>query len=147
MKKACLMLFFAAGFALCIHGGELKAEKEIWALEEIYISSFVSADHTTILSMYHERFLGWPDEESKPAGKGEAARYLKERFPEPSPLTFQIDRQGMTILGKIVINHYLLTLILEDGDGNKKEQTSRMTHTWIKTDKGWQILGGMSNRQ
>ena len=97
--------------------------------------------------MYHKQFLGWPDEEQHPSDKKAAVRYLKERFPEPSTLTFKIDRQGITILNNIAINHYLLSIIGKDKDGKEQKLSSRLTHTWIKDGSKWRILGGMSNKQ
>lgn len=125
----------------------LELEKEIWALEEAYISYFAAANHEAILSMYHERFLGWPSEEKQPADKKAAVRYLEERYPKPVPGTFKIEPQGITFLENIALNHYLLHITLKDKKGNELKIVNRMTHTWIKTGEKWTILGGMSNRQ
>jgi ketosteroid isomerase-like protein len=153
MKKMVLIFFMVLIFSFYAASssnnmGNRKQEiaKEIWALEEAYISYFSAANHKAILLMYHEQFLGWPDEEKQPAWKKDVVRYLKERYPEPIPVSFKIDRQGITILDDIAINHYLLTLIWKDKEGKEQKSTSRLTHTWIKTKKNWKILGGMSNR-
>jgi ketosteroid isomerase-like protein len=124
-----------------------ESEKEIWALEEAYISYFIDANHRAILSMYHDRFLGWPDQEKQPADKKAARRYLEERYPKPVHMTYKIDRQGITFLNNIAINHYLLYITWKDKSGNEQKRISRLTHTWIKTGKQWKILGGMSNKQ
>jgi hypothetical protein len=124
-----------------------EIEKEIWALEEAYISYLFAANHRAMLSMYHDRFLGWPDEVKQPVDKKAISRYLEERYPKPVQVTYKIDRQGITLLNNIVLNHYLVYITWKDESGNEQKGVSRLTHTWIKTGKQWKILGGMSNNQ
>ena len=124
-----------------------KVEEEIWSLEEEYISYFSKADHDAILSLYHTQFLGWPDTELHPAGKTRAAEYLEEKYPEPAQSSFKIKREGIRILEGVVITHYLLILSWVDDEGVEQTRESRLTHTWIKENSYWRILGGMSNRQ
>ena len=124
-----------------------KVEEEIWSLEEEYISYFSKADHDAILSLYHTQFLGWPDTELHPAGKTRAAEYLEEKYPEPAPSSFKIIREGIRIVEGVIITHYLLILSWVDDEGVEQTRESRLTHTWIKENSYWRILGGMSNRQ
>ena len=124
-----------------------KVEEEIWSLEEEYISYFSKADHDAILSVYHTQFLGWPDTELHPAGKTRAAEYLEEKYPEPAQSSFKIKREGIRIVEGVVITHYLLILSWVDDEGVEQTRESRLTHTWIKENSYWRILGGMSNRQ
>lgn len=122
-----------------------KVEDEIWSLEEDYISYFREANHQAILSLYHSQFLGWPDSESYPVGKKRAAQFLEENYPEPIQGVFQISREGIRILGNIAITHYSLISSWIDEEGAEQKSESRITHTWIKEDTQWKILGGMSN--
>ena len=125
----------------------IKIEEEIWSLEEDYISYFSKANHAAILSLYHSQFLGWPDSELHPAGKKKAAEFLEEKYPEPTQSVFKIKREGIRIVEGVVITHYLLNLSWIDDEGVEQTRESRLTHTWIKEDSNWRILGGMSNRQ
>lgn len=126
---------------------KLIEEEKIWSLEESYISHFSQANHEAILSLYHSEFLGWPDSESHPAGKKRAAIFLDENYPEPTQAISQISKEGIMILGNIAITHYLVTFSwLGENKMEQKTQT-RITHTWIKEDSEWKILGGMSNRK
>ena len=121
-------------------------EEEIWSLEENYISYFSKADHNAILSLYHSQFLGWPDSELHPASKERAAIFLEEKYPEPTQLVFKIKREGIRIVEDVVITHYLLNLSWTDDEGVEQTRESRLTHTWIKEDSHWRILGGMSSK-
>ena len=122
-----------------------KVEEEIWFLEEDYISYFKEANHQAILSFYHSQFLGWPDSELHPAGKKRAAKFLEENYPEPIQVDSRISREGIRIIGNIAITHYLVIFSWIDEDGIVQKSETRITHTWIKEDSLWKILGGMSN--
>ena len=121
-------------------------EEEIWSLEEEYISYFSKANHASILSLYHSQFLGWPNSELHPANKERAAIFLEEKYPEPTQLVFKIKREGIRIVEDVVITHYLLNLSWTDDEGVEQTRESRLTHTWIKEDSHWKILGGMSSK-
>ena len=121
-------------------------EEEIWSLEEEYISYFSKANHASILSLYHSQFLGWPNSELHPANKERAAIFLEEKYPEPTQLVFKIKREGIRIVEDVVITHYLLNLSWTDDEGVEQTRESRLTHTWIKEDSHWRILGGMSSK-
>jgi len=122
-----------------------KVKGEIWSFEEDYISYFREANHKAILSFYHSQFLGWPNSELHPAGKKRAEKFLEENYPEPIQLVFQIKREGIRILGNTAITHYLLISSWVDEEELKQKSESRITHTWIKENSQWKILGGMSN--
>jgi ketosteroid isomerase-like protein len=124
-----------------------QVEEEIWSLEEDYISFFDKANHDAILSLYHSQFLGWPDSESHPVGKKRAAEFIEEKYPEPTQAVFKIKREGIRIIEGVVITHYLLNLSWIDDEGAEQTRESRLTHTWVKEDSKWKILGGMSSRQ
>jgi len=121
-------------------------EEEIWSLEEEYISYFSKANHAAILSLYHSQFLGWPNSELHPANKERAAIFLEEKYPEPTQLVFKIKREGIRIVEDVVITHYLLNLSWTDDEGVEQTRESRLTHTWIKENSHWRILGGMSSK-
>jgi len=124
-----------------------QPEETIWALEELYSAYHRDANHDGVLSIWHDQFLGWPDPEPQPANKEQGARYLRREFPTPASLTFHIQREGIRILGDVVINYYTLHTLSKDEDGREQRRSVRVTHTWIKEEGQWRLLGGMSNNQ
>jgi hypothetical protein len=44
----------------------------------------------------------------------------------------------------VVIIHYWLTEQWVDKQGGGKTDSIKLTHTWIRTPGGWQIIGGMA---
>jgi ketosteroid isomerase-like protein len=124
-----------------------EVEQEIWALEETYLTAFENANHDVIASMLHADFLGWPRESARPSEKSDVARFLKEYFPKPLTLSFELERAGIRVSGDVVITHYLVMIRGKDEAGAGQVQKVRMTHTWIKEGDDWKILGGMSCTQ
>ena len=122
-------------------------ENQIWALEEAYISSYKSAEHTNILALLHDQFLGWPDPEERPTTKKKVAGFLQDKYPTPADWDFVIDQAGIQIHGNVAITQYVLVLTGKDEEGTIKIKTTRITHTWVKEGSEWKILGGMSNVQ
>ena len=122
-----------------------KVEEEIWSLEGDYISYFREAKHKEILSLCHSKGLVWPASELQPIGKEEAIIFLEEKYPTPSKLIFKIIQKGIRVIGNVVITHYLLITSWIDEEGTEQKSESRITHTWIKEDSQWKILGGMSS--
>ncbi|WP_038529370.1 nuclear transport factor 2 family protein [Formosa agariphila] len=111
-------------------------ENILWNLEEEYIKAHKDADHSKILSMWDENFLGWPSRLENSAQKNSGSDYLEKYFSKPMPTEtkFRIEKQGIHIENNIAILHYRFLLF---------ESSTRITHTWIKRGNKWYILGGM----
>ena len=114
-----------------------KIEEQIWALEEVYIANHRDGNIDGIIPIWHDKFLGWPDNLPHPANKKGVIKYTKQRITFPGSWDFKIERKGIQIYGNIVVNHYLLHI---------SGRTTRVIHTWVKENTQWKILGGMSNR-
>lgn len=111
-------------------------EDALWNLEEEYIRAHKDADHSKILSMWDENFLGWPSRLENSAKKNSGSDYLEKYFSKPMPTDtkFRIEKQGIHIENNVAILHYRLFLF---------KNSARLTHTWIKRGDKWYILGGM----
>ena len=119
MKKTVLFCILALFLSFMVHqqitlaldgNNELEIEKEIWALEEAYISYHRDAAHEKVIPMWHERFLGWPHSESRPADKDGVVRYLKRNSSVPGAWSFKIEKTGIRVTGNIAIVHYNLLI-------------------------------------
>jgi ketosteroid isomerase-like protein len=116
------------------------AEAEIWALEQAYWEYNRGADYERIISTWHDQFLGWPEGEPRPVDKQTGARYVRKSYAEPGAYSFKIEPTGIRVLGNVAVNHYTVRLTFKDG----KRRSMRITHTWIRENAGWKVLGGMS---
>ena len=149
--KAIVTVLALAGllmFSLLAPAGDLYPSSPpgptMHTLEEIYMTAFEEADHEVILDLLHDRFLGWPRESELPTEKSESVKFLKENYPEPLELSFEINRAGIRVSGDVAITHYIVMIGRKDGLGAGPTHTVRITHTWIREGSGWRILGGMS---
>lgn len=134
-----ILLISLVGLLLsCTNKSQSAEDQEelLWKLEEKYIEAHKDADHQTILSMWDENFLGWPSRLENAARKNSGSDYLEKYFSKPMPADtkFRIEKQGIHIENNIAILHFRLFLF---------ENSTRLTHTWIKRGDGWYILGGM----
>ena len=108
----------------------------LWKYEAEYIQAHGDADHEKVLSFWDESFLGWPSRLDAATGKDGGEAYLRKFFAEPREREFRIERQGIRIVGNIAILHYRIHV----GEG-----AGRITHTWIRRNSGWFMLGGMDS--
>ena len=124
-----------------------EVEKEIWALEQTYLANHQHANHQQIIPMWHDQFLGWPDDEPKPTGIKAVTLRLRRRYPVPAAWTFTIEPGGIRVIGNVAINFYTIHFLTKDDAGQEQKRSRRVTHTWIKEGSRWKILGGMSKQQ
>jgi len=135
-----LFSFPAAGR---VKRGNTMAE-DIWNLEEAYFANLYKADYEGVLALVHPLFLGWPGSLPKPVGREESAQFMKKLIPRPTQCTIRIEHSGLRQAGDTVLTQYILHVNCPEASGKTKTQSSRITHTWIKIDNGWKLLGGMS---
>jgi ketosteroid isomerase-like protein len=119
-------------------------EKEIWALEESYFANLYKANYEGVLALVHGEFLGWPGAVPQPIDREESARFMKQLVPKPTSCSFKIERNGIRLLGETALTQYVIHVTCSDTAGVAKTQSSRITHTWVKEEAGWKLLGGMS---
>lgn len=157
--KVFATLLAIAGLALVVHftfsaddnpksagpsgANSTTAESQIWALEQAYWESNRDAKHEQIIATWHDKFLGWPDGEPRPIDKKEGIRYVRENYAEPASYAFEIEPAGIRFLGNVAVNYYVAHLKWKDG----RKRSMRITHTWVREEGRWKVLGGMSTSQ
>ena len=113
-------------------------------LEEDYAAGFRDAADDKVIPMWHEHFLGWPASESRPADKQAVVEYLRKHAAVPGTWSFQIEKAGIQSRRDVAITHFILQRTVDSDAGVAVKRSSRVTHTWIRDDPQWKILGGMS---
>lgn len=122
-------------------------KEEIWALEEAYFANLYKADYEAVLALVHSQFLGWPDTAPQPIDKDGSARFMKQLISRPTSYTFKIERGGIRVLEDVALTQYTINVTCSDTSTVAKTQISRITHTWVKENDRWKLLGGMSYDQ
>lgn len=137
-----LLLFFFCPIGIFASDSEIEAE--IWSLEEAYISGFRDAAHDKVIPMWHEQFLGWPANRTRPADKQAVVAYLKRYAAVHGTWSFEIKKAGIHIHKDVAITHFILHRTVDSDAGMETRRSTRVTHTWIREGSQWKILGGMS---
>src|SRR6201993_583725 len=118
------------------------AEQAVWEQEETYWRLVKADNRQGYLDLWDDRFVGWPRFENNPIHKDVITRFMSER----RVLDYRLEPLSVREFGgNVVITLYRATVHSRDSTGaNESTRASRLTHTWMKTEKGWRIIGGMS---
>lgn len=122
------------------------AEQEVWEQEETYWRSLKADDREAYLQLWDEHFTGWAKFENTPADK-ERIRQELATAPVSRGKVVNYELQPLSVRAHgndVVITFYRARVSRADPKGEVETRTSRLTHTWMKTDHGWRIAGGMS---
>ena len=135
---------FSLSLAMDVENRRNTVEEEIWEMEEAYFINLYRANYGGILTLVHPQFLGWPTNLSKTIGREESAEFMKRLIPQPTPCTIRIKRAGLQQSGDTALTQYVLYVDCPAASGIVRTQSSRITHTWIRQNGQWKLLGGMS---
>jgi len=120
-------------------------EKAVWKLESSYWEYVKALDLDRYKELWHPNFVGWPSTNGQPARKDQITGWIAAHTEKGERMQwFSLQPAASQATENIVVTHYWLTAFWQDKAGRGEPSTSRITHTWIKTAGGWQIVGGMS---
>jgi ketosteroid isomerase-like protein len=123
-------------------------ETAVWKLEQSYWDDVKALDLVSYRALWHPDFLGWPYVSPAPQRKDHITDWLDQYTAKGLRLrSYSLRPAASHATSDIVVTYYWLTATWEDKNGHGEPQTSRITHTWLKTPTGWLILGGMSTAQ
>jgi ketosteroid isomerase-like protein len=117
-------------------------EQAVWEQEETYWRLLKADNRQGYLDLWDDRFVGWPRFENAPIGKDNITRMMSER----KVLDYKLEPLSVReFRGDVVVTLYRATVRSTDTTGsNESTRASRLTHTWMKGERGWRIIGGMS---
>ena len=120
-------------------------EQTVWKLEHSYWDYVKAQDVEKYKELWHENFLGWPSYSPQPVRKDQIPDWLKRYNTRGLTLkSYDLKLAGSQATGNLVVVHYLVSAVWTKKDGSEQTETRRISHTWLRGDKGWQIIGGMS---
>jgi len=147
----CIALLFAlcAGITFAQQSSnDSLDETAVWKLEYSYWDDVKSLDLVSYRALWHADFIGWPFVSPTPLHKDRVTDWIDHYTAKGLHLrSYSLRPAASHATGNIVVTYYWLTATWQDKNGHGEPQTSRITHTWLKTPAtptGWQILGGMS---
>src|SRR2546426_11810426 len=137
-----VVVLAAAGFAQ----GAANDEAQIWSLEKAYWEYVKVNDLEKYRALWHEDFLGWPFINSAPVRKDHITDWITANTSKGIKLqSYSIEQLAIQVTGDIAINHYRIKAKwVTSHKAEARTDALRITHTWIRTNETWQIIGGMS---
>jgi len=151
MKKSILVLslFLVGGVLVSTPAKPASSDnqsiKEVWALEDDYWRYVKAGDVESYVTLWHEKFIGWPCGKDHPARKEAIGDWVREVRDERIAVTSSLTREGAEDFGPVVVVHYRFTKVdtYPDGRIEGRGREEKITHTWMKVGSTWQIIGGM----
>jgi ketosteroid isomerase-like protein len=123
-----------------------KGEAQVWSLEKAYWEYVKANDLEKYHALWHEDFLGWPFVSSAPVRKDHITDWIIANTSKGIKLqSYSIEQLAIQVTGDIAINYYRIKATWTNGEGGElRTDALRITHTWMRTNGTWQIIGGMS---
>lgn len=118
------------------------AQAEIWAKEQSIYAARGRGDISVYLSNTATDYLAWPPLRAKPEGNtglDKTGRELKGKNQEKLAMRFT----GFAMNGDTAIIYYD-THRTQRSDGTPADEWFEVTHTWVREDGQWKVLGGMA---
>ena len=137
-----LLTLATAGFAQ----DSAKQEAQVWNLEKAYWEYLKTNDLEKYRALWQEDFLGWPFVSSAPVRKDHITDWITSNTSKGVKLqSYSIEQLAIHVTGDVAIDHYRIKANWANNEGTEvRTDAFRITHTWIRTNGEWQIIGGMS---
>jgi ketosteroid isomerase-like protein len=134
--------------AFACYAQQSADEQAVWKLEHSYWEYVKAQDVEKYKDLWHDNFLGWPSYSAQPVRKDHIPDWFKSYNTRGLSLkSYDLKLAGSQETGNLVVVHYLVTAVWMKKDGSEQTETRRISHTWLRGDKGWQIISGMSATQ
>ena len=144
MKRICFLLCLLLS-ARVVFAGQSAEEQAVWKLERSYWEYVKASDLKSYRNLWHPNFVGWPSSSAKPARKDHITDWITDSTRKGLHLkSYTLKPAASQATENVVVTHYWITEKWVDRDGRGKSDTVKLTHTWIRTPGGWQIIGGMA---
>ncbi len=120
-------------------------ERVVWKLEYAYWDYVKSLDLESYRKLWHPNFVGWPSSSPQPERKNHITDWITAYTDKGLRLkSFTLEPAASQATENVVVTHYWLTAVWADKEGHGEPNTIKITHTWIRSPNGWQIIGGMA---
>ncbi len=140
-----MIIAFTSAYAIEFDGDEAT----VWQMEETYWGYVASGDVDAYVSLWHDDFVGWPCFSWTPTGKANIGSWVEEIRDNNWTLTYKLRPEAVQLFGGVAVVHYAAEYDFDYGNGTRKGEGEwrKFTHTWMKVDEEWQIIGGMCAAQ
>ncbi len=148
MRSITVTILFASLFSLPVFSDEAADEQAVWNLEEAYWVYVKNNDIPGYLTLWDEKFVGWPGFSKTPMEKVSIGEWIPPLHANPSELYgYTLTREAVRSFGDVVVTHYLVRDFFRSSDTGEitgERGVTRITHTWQRRGNTWQIITGMA---
>jgi ketosteroid isomerase-like protein len=145
MKSISLAVALIISVGSTFAAKESAEERAVWEQEQSYWKYVQAGDLESYRKLWHPNFVGWPNSSARPKSKNHITDWIADYTRKGLHLkSYDLGPAASQATGNLVMTYYWITDRWVDKQGHGKEETSRITHTWLRTPAGWQIIGGMS---
>jgi hypothetical protein len=131
--------------AVTVFAQQSAEEQAVWKLEHAYWDYVKSLELEKYKDLWHPNFVGWASSSPQPERKDHITDWIASYTSKELRLkSYELEPAASQVTENVVITHYWLTSLWVDKDGRGEPRTLKVTHTWIRTANGWQIIGGMA---
>ena len=145
MKSIALVVAFIFSVGPAFAARESPEEQAVWEMEQSYWKYVQAGDLESYRKLWHPKFVGWPNSSARPKKKDQITDWIADYTKKGLHLkSYDLEPAASQATGNLVMTYYWITDRWADKEGKAEGETNRITHTWLRTPAGWQIIGGMS---
>ena len=124
-----------------------KDEARVWELEKAYWEYVKANDLEKYRALWHENFVGWPFVSPSPVRKDHIIDWITSNTSKGINIqSYSIEQLAIQVTGDVAMDYYRIKATWVNSTGAEvKTDRIRITHTWVRTHGGWEIIGGMSS--
>ncbi len=115
-----------------------EAQKEIWNLEKKYWECIKNADVETHNNLLHDNIVSMRFRMSEPENKPEEIEYIRSWVSGYTLKSYEIEPLAIQLFDNVAIVCYYYKYT-----GNNRSDSGRVTHTWMKQNDTWYLIGLM----
>ena len=145
-----MMPFLLAGTLTIPSGAAIRSqtsedEQALWNLEHAYWRYVQDNDLGAYSGLWHKDFLGWPSVSAAPVHKDHITDWITSQTSKGLAFkSVEFKSAAIQITGDVAVTCYWMTYKWLDKRGAGATHTTRIEHTWLRDEKEWRIIGGMS---
>ena len=146
MRRVCALT--ALLVASAVFAQQSAEEQAVWKMEHTYWEYVKAQDLASYKTLWHDDFLGWPSSGAEPVRKDHIADWIDRYTAKGLHLkSYTLKPAASQKSGQYVVVYYWVTMTWVSADNSEQPETVRVMHTWLKADKDWKIISGMSMRE
>ncbi len=118
----------------------------LWGAETDYWNLVRSMDFPGLANILHVDFIGWPNNQPAPMNAAALMNWYRQ-FPQilrADSITYTLTQHAASVVRDIGILQCEIDVRATLKNAAPFVVVERVTHTWLKSARGWTLIGGMA---